>query len=124
MIYFKKILLCTTVLCAVQITAAAQSGAKTVHTVTQSSGNILQSAAPASPAALEFSGLGQGAAYCKALYEEAFQISMSPEAFREKCKSTAANKQDWLTVKNLFADNPDVDLSDVQGLLNAFDEKM
>ena len=125
--YLKKMLTATLLLSGCLTFASAQtSSSKTVNNTVSASGNSTQSAQSVvlSSEDAEFSSLGHQAALAKALYEAAFQVSISEAAFRSKCQTTLSNKQEWMSVKNHFQADPDVDLTCIEAMLAAFDEKL
>lgn len=122
-----KGVLCSTFLICGCSTFYAQSS-KAINISTSSSINAISNA-PSTDAVSEahdpvFTYLGYEACNAKALYEQVFQASFTEAEFRDKCKSTLANKQDWIAVKNYFQANSEVDLSGVEAIIAAFDTKL
>lgn len=68
--------------------------------------------------------LGYDACNAKSLYEQVFNVSLNEAEFKNKCASSITNRNEWMTVKNYFQGNNNVDLSLVEGMIQAIDAKL
>lgn len=120
----KGILFIALTLCFISVSFAQSSSGKSISVTTKTAPPSVQENQPISLNNPVNSSLGYANCNAKSLYEKAFDISISEEEFRSKCKSTMANKQEWLLVRDYFQSDSNVDLTGVLAIINAFDAKM